>query len=208
MAHIIAFGASITYGAWDTEGGWVARLRKYLDTKSLAPGQAEYFLTYNLGISGDNSLGLLERFEAELKPRLDDEEENILIFSIGINDSQFVSKDSKNRISPKDYQLNLTKTLNLAKKYSAKIVFVGITPCDETKTNPLSWDKSKCYKNEYIKKYNGLAKDVCRKNKIGFIDIFPLMLGKNNLLEDGLHPNTEGHKLIYKEVKKWLDGVI
>ncbi len=208
MAHVIAFGASITYGAWDTEGGWVARLRKYLDAKYLIPKHPKYFLTYNLGISGDNSQGLLKRFEPELKLRLDDEEENILIISIGINDSQFVLKDKKNRISPKDYQANLTKILCLAKKYSTKIVFVGITPCDETKTSPLAWDKSKCYKNEYIKKYNDIAHDVCRQNKIGFIDVLPLLLGKNYLFEDGLHPNSQGHELIYKEVKKWLDGII
>lgn len=31
MAKILVFGDSIAYGKWDSDGGWVARLRKYVD---------------------------------------------------------------------------------------------------------------------------------------------------------------------------------
>ena len=130
------------------------------------------------------------------------------IFSIGINDSQFIFSQQKNKISKSHYQANLEKLINLAANYSKKILFVGITPCDETKTNPLAWDKSKCYKNEYIEQYNSVAQMVCTKNKIDFINLLPLFKNRNELLEDGLHPNTKGHELIFTEVKKWLDGVI
>lgn len=33
MVQILFFGPSTTYGAWDSEGGYVQRLRKYLDKK-------------------------------------------------------------------------------------------------------------------------------------------------------------------------------
>jgi lysophospholipase L1-like esterase len=33
--RLLIFGDSITYGAWDIEGGWAARLRKFLDGKTL-----------------------------------------------------------------------------------------------------------------------------------------------------------------------------
>ncbi len=36
MTRILVFGPSTTYGAWDIEGGWVQRLRRYLDEKQLA----------------------------------------------------------------------------------------------------------------------------------------------------------------------------
>ena len=35
MTFILVFGTSTTYGAWDSEGGWVQRLTKYLDNKQL-----------------------------------------------------------------------------------------------------------------------------------------------------------------------------
>ena len=35
MGRILIFGDSITYGAWDKEGGWVQRLRKFLDERNL-----------------------------------------------------------------------------------------------------------------------------------------------------------------------------
>ena len=31
MDKILIFGDSICYGKWDKEGGWVTRLRKYID---------------------------------------------------------------------------------------------------------------------------------------------------------------------------------
>ena len=65
---IICFGDSITYGNWDPKGGWVGRLRNYLDTKSLGAYEGAdlyskfYTLTYNQGIPGDTSTGLFARF--------------------------------------------------------------------------------------------------------------------------------------------------
>ena len=35
MTCLLVFGDSITYGAWDLEGGWVQRLRSFIDKKNL-----------------------------------------------------------------------------------------------------------------------------------------------------------------------------
>ena len=86
---IICFGDSITYGNWDHKGGWVGRLRDYLDSKSIAAYSGEdlyskyYTVTYNLGIPGDTSAGLFARFEGELIPRFNPKEETIILFDIG-----------------------------------------------------------------------------------------------------------------------------
>jgi hypothetical protein len=56
---ILVFGDSIAYGDYDKEGGWVIRLRKFLDERQL-----DSYETYNLGIPIDETtekeLGLLE----------------------------------------------------------------------------------------------------------------------------------------------------
>lgn len=193
MANIIVFGDSITYGAWDKEGGWAARLRKDLD-KSHA--------IYNLGISGDTTEGLLNRFENEIKNRIDDEEEVIIIFAIGINDSQYITQSSIHKVSLEKFKENLETLFSLAKKYTNKVVFVGLTPVDESKTAP--WDLGKEYKNEYIKKYDEAIKNVCNKNNINYIELFSMLKSKQELLGDGLHPNTKGHSLIYKAILDYL----
>ena len=81
------------------------------------------------------------------------------------------------------------------------IIFIGFNRADEFKTTPVSW-KNIYYKNENIKKYNGIMKEVREKNNILFLDIFGLL--NNDDLEDGLHPNASGHKKIFTNVCDFL----
>ena len=205
MTQILIFGDSITYGAWDKEGGWVQRLRKFLDEKTLIDFDF-YCLVYNLGISGDSSEDLLERFEFETGQRLKEDEETIIIFAIGINDSQFISGEGGHRTPINKFKDNVQKLIKLAQKFSSKIIFVGLTPVDEAKITPISWDINKPYKNNYIEKYNEIIKKVCKENKIPFIDVFKKLRPINYqiLLEDGLHPNSEGHEKIFEIIKDFL----
>ncbi len=198
MARILVFGDSITYGAWDKDGGWVDRLKKFLHEKVLS--NSKYFLVYNLGISDDTTEDLLERFESETKKRIKEEEKNIIIFSIGTNDSQYMHKTKTLRIKAEIFQQNIRKLINLAKKYSDCIVFTGLLLVDETKTDPIPWVPEKSYKNEYIKQFNEILRSVCKEEKLFFIDLSI----EKDLLYDGVHPNTEGHKQIFERVKEYL----
>jgi lysophospholipase L1-like esterase len=105
-----------------------------------------------------------------------------------------------------EFQNNLRDIIKLAKKYSSKIIFVGLTPVDETKTVSLPWNSDKSYKNEYIEKYNKIMKSVSKENKIYFINIFDKLVKSDyrNLLVDGLHPNSKGHQKIFEIVKDFL----
>lgn len=211
MATICVFGDSISYGAWDKEGGWVQRLRKFLDEKTLSIPDfwnTDFTQIYNVGISsasGENSNNLLKRFEFEAKQRLD-EYETIFIFAIGKNDSCFIKNKNTFITSLKIFEKNIQDLIKLAKKYSSKIIFVGTAMVDESKTAPISWDKNMYYKNEYLKQYNEIIKSVCEENKVYFIEIFEKWkkLNYKSLLEDGLHPNSKGHKKIFEAVKEFL----
>ncbi len=141
MKGFLVFGDSIVYGAWDKEGGWVQRLRKFLEEKQ------EDVLVYNLGVSGDTTDSLLERFQAEAKARLKDSE-GVIIISIGVNDSHLFK--NKNCVPLEKFQQNIKRLVSLSKEISSKVIFVGLTPVDETKTTPIPWDKDRFYKNEYI----------------------------------------------------------
>lgn len=206
MAQILIFGTSITYGAWDKEGGWVTRLRKYIDNKIIGSNNTYHYLLYNLGVSGDNTLGLLERFDIETKLRIGDED-TIIIFSIGTNDSQFVNITGQNRVSPEEFEKNLKKLIDMARKYTDKILMTGIMPVDDKKMDPIPWSPEKSYKNEFIKQYDALVKKVCSEKKIDFIEMLDEFMKEDykTLLYDGVHPNAQGHEKIYEIVKNHLE---
>src|SRR3990170_7472616 len=91
--HILVFGTSTTYGAWDREGGWVQRLRGFLDEKVINSDYKHDYFVYNLGISGDKSADILTRFEPETKARLGHHNaEIIILFHLGINDCIYSEK--------------------------------------------------------------------------------------------------------------------
>ncbi len=192
--NICVFGDSIAFGYYDLEkGGWVNRLRIYLDNKKDFDGEI-----YNFGTSGDTTNDLLNRFDKEtgaLKP-------DAIIFSIGTNDSTHLIKENKNRVPIERFENNLYKIFELAKKYTTDLTYVGIMPVDESRTSPIPWATNIIYKNSSIKKYNDKIKEVCGKEDIKFIDLYNRLIKMDYkiLLYDGLHPSAKGHEQITNEV--------
>jgi lysophospholipase L1-like esterase len=190
---ICAFGDSITWGACDIEkGGWVARLRGYLENNNFN------VWVYNCGVSGANTDKLLKRFKVEALAR----RPNLIIFAIGINDSQYVNSKDNPRVPLEKFQKNLQELINQAKEFTDQIVFVGLTKVDESKTMPIPWDPIKFYDRENIKLYNAKIKEVCEKNNLLFIEMFDLL--NDSDLEDGLHPNSQGHEKMFLRIKDFL----
>jgi lysophospholipase L1-like esterase len=205
MIKILVFGDSIAYGAWDKEGGWVQRLESFLYNKNplKSSNHNSHRVVYNLGISGNSTEEVLKRFENQTKKILEKKDKSIIIFAIGINDSQFCKNTNEFKTSPKIFKINIKKLINLAMKFHSKVIFLGLTPVDETET--VSWKMNECYKNEYIKNYNETIKYICKENNIYFIEVFnKLIKNYKELLKDGLHPNSEGHKKIFEIVKYFL----
>ncbi len=202
---ILVFGDSDAYGAWDFEGGWVERLRNVLTRKVIETNQKFYCILYNLSISGNTTDSLLKRFELEAKIRIDKNEEVIIIFPIGVNDT-IIDKNGIVWTAPDKFAENIEKLIKLAQKYAQKIIFVGPMPVDEARTNPVFWDVDVSYSNSRLEKYNEMIKSTCMKNNVHFIEIFDKLIKSDykKLLEDGVHPNSEGHKKIFEDVKKFL----
>ncbi|MBL7160531.1 MAG: hypothetical protein ISS93_01630 [Candidatus Aenigmarchaeota archaeon] len=197
--QMLIYGASITYGKCDPSGGWAERLRKHVDENAKNIDENSIF---NLGISGDTSEDLLKRMEFETKQRLNDGEKPILIISIGINDSQFLHDENKLRTKPDKFRKNIRNLIQIARKFSSEIVFVGLLQVDEARTDPIPWNMNKSYKNEYVEQYNEIIKEVCKETNTYFVDV--LMLLEPKSLYDGLHPTSEGHQRIFEVVRDSL----
>jgi lysophospholipase L1-like esterase len=201
MARILVFGDSISHGKWDYKmGGWVQRLSNFLDEKGLSDPNFDYSV-YNLSISGDTTEEIFERFEFEAKQRLK-EEGGIIIFAIGLNDSC----SGRLAVSPAKFRENIQKLIDLARKFSSKIIFIGLTPVEDSKVNPMPWAPDMSYSLKAVKKYNEILKSVSNENNVYFVEIFEGFVKENykELLQDGAHPNSKGHKKIFEIVKDFL----
>lgn len=187
----IFFGDSITYGLYDKElGGWVNRVRLYIDNHI----SNNFFI--NLGIPGQTSNDILKRFETELKNRYNNTDNFILIFSFGIKDSLFLNEDN-NYINI--FKNNLTQIIFMSKKYTNDIHFVGlINPNNEH-------EKRKNYDLNNVLKIDNCIEKTCKENSINYIKLID-KITKEELSEDGLHPNSRGYakisKIILKEIYK------
>jgi lysophospholipase L1-like esterase len=190
--NICIFGASITWGAYDAEkGGWVDRLKLWFFVQD----ENNYAEVYNLGVPGATTNDLIKRIEIESEAR----KPNIIVFSIGNNDSFFEKSKNENQIRIEKFAENLEKLFLKAQKYTDKIVFVGLSGVDETKTTPVYWNKDAYYTNADINRYDSEIEKFCGENNLPYISL-------KNILhpgdwEDGLHPNAEGHEKIYKKVQ-------
>lgn len=119
---ICIFGDSITWGLWDHQrGGWVARLRSYFETNNFETNNIETnnieVNVYNCGVCGDSTDDLLQRFKVEATAR----KANIIIFAIGINDSQYINSKDHPCVPIEKLQNNLQELINQAKKITNKL---------------------------------------------------------------------------------------
>lgn len=202
--RVLVFGDSITQGLWDTEGGWVDRLRKHYDDLQIQDFNKDQPTIFNLGISADTSRSVLARAEVETKARTLQGILPIVIVQIGINDS--CAEPSGNMVPIGEYKTNLEKIIEILRPISANIIFVGLSACDEAKTTPVSWGEY-YYANKSIKAYEEQMRIVAEAAHIPFVPVFEEFteaMQARELLADGLHPNNDGHAAVFEIVKPVL----
>lgn len=174
----IVFGDSIVYGLHDKElGGWVNRVRMFLENN------LNNNFVINLGIPGQNSSDILERFENEIKMRYNDSDNFNIIFSLGIKDSLLLSKDEKHIVK---FERNILEIIDKTKKYTKNIYFIGLIKTDNKKRRE--------YKQKNIIQIDKSLEKICKKNNVEYIKLRNLIDKEH--LQDGLHPNNLGHKKI------------
>ncbi len=205
--RVLAFGDSITQGYWDSKGGWVNRLRKYYDEQKLSGKEDDPPTIFNLGVSTDSSSDVLARIDSETKAR-DRYKDLAFIIAIGVNDAR--TKSGKSFTDTDRYLSNLNKIVKIAQLYTNRIMFVGLTPCVEERSNPVAWSDTG-YTNERIWHFELALRKFCEQNSLPIVKVFELLSEKqkqNELFPDGIHPNDKGHELIAGLVKPKLEELL
>lgn len=204
VMRILAFGDSITYGAWDSEAGWVERVKRYAHGRSLSTNGQRKIQVLNLGIGGDTSTKLLKRMPSEIEARYSASWPFVFIISVGTNDERTINGQIET--TPENYRSNLQEIVSMAKKHTEKILLLGLPPLGKA----LVEFKGQKYSDDKVKEYDDILKNVAIETNTSY---FPLRSvfessGIGNLfVYDDLHPNDSGHELIAKQVIGYLENI-
>ena len=178
---IVALGDSLTAGFGLTEN----ESYPYLLQQRLKADGYDYEVV-NAGVSGDTSLGGLERADWVLGQ----ENVEILILELGANDLL--------RGMPVDRMKdNLSKIIQKAKAKKIKVLLCGMLA-------PPTMGA------DYQKKYIGAFPDLATEHDVEFVPFFleGVALKRELNQADGIHPNAAGTKImtenIYKKLKPML----
>ena len=186
---ILIFGDSITYGQKDLElGGWTNRLKLVLANDS--SGLSCH--VFNMGVPGQTTGEVLERLERECRGRVPKGTNIIIILAAGINDTQVIG--GKVRVDEDTLRANVGALIDTARQIAGSVMYVGLTPVDESRTNPVKWDKKKNWKNEVVESYDTIIRRVCEEKGVRYLYMFDRIDPLTN--QDGLHPSAEGHRIM------------
>ena len=202
--RIVAIGDSIVYGYGDfVGGGWVERLRR----QWMSPGKKDRVL-YNLGVRGDRVSDVYQRLQMEFSTRgeLRNRVPDVILLSVGTNDSPRLGKPEGRFFTDfVDFQQQIADLLDLGSTL-APILFIGMTPVDESKM-PFLDCLYYSHLNQY--RYKEAILKACQERNIPYLDIFDLWLSrgeswlKSQYSSDGLHPNVQGYEQLLEDILAW-----
>lgn len=197
--RVLVFGDSIAYGKYDSQGGWVDRLKNAYADRQLSATEGDLPSIYNLGVEGETTRRLTARLPREVVTRRnhwEDETEFALVFAIGINDS-IITDAGDFFSSPQQYAHDLQELYDTAKLFTKKLLFVGLTPVEDD--NP----QNQYYRSNRVWEFEQVLRDFVHEQSLPMVRLFERFNhGKEEefLYANGLHPNDEGHRLIFDAV--------
>lgn len=178
---IIAFGDSLTAGFGLSEKESYPYL---LQEKLRAEGYD--FEVVNAGISGDTSVGGLERIDWSLEP----ENVRILILELGGN-------DLLRGLPVEKMKENLSSIIKKAKAKNVKVLFCGMLAPPTMGTK---------YQREFV----AVFPDLAAEQKVEFMPFILEGVAADPKLNqpDGIHPNAEGERIMTDNVYQALKPML
>lgn len=130
-------------------------------------------------------------------PRIDVELYDVIVLQCGINDFFMPYQDEDYaKKSPDEIVQSIIDFLNLIQQKTGKeVALQSLYPVKNGNITP----------RESIKYINAKLENYCEQNKIKFLDMYSLLVGKDGdyadgLSDDGLHPNAKGYKIVVNKL--------
>jgi len=202
---ILVFWDSIARWAFDEEKWWrVERLK----AKMFEWGQDTFeHSVYNFSVSSTDTRGVLKG----LRPNIEwikniawcEKDNSLIIFAVWTNDARYEWAWWPLWVPEKEFKSNLKKMIEVASEYSNRILFVWALPVDEAYCMPVS----RCdeyYENEKLKLYDTFTKNISQVLWKEYLDVWNCI--ELSDLDDGIHPNTQWHRKVYKKIYEYLQS--
>lgn len=175
---LVFLGASLVAGVGDPKGqGWVTRVVGRTQHPDITVS------AYNLGVRGDTSADLLERWVTEVPRRWVGRSERRLVVSCGTN-------DIASGITLARHRLNLANLLDDAASRGVATFVVSPPPSDDDELN------------SRLEVLVDAQADVCSRRSVPFVDCYAPLLGHDQWRTDLAaskvphHPGQAGYGLI------------
>ena len=180
-ATILIYGDSLSAGyGLPQETGWVSMLKKQLKT------QQSVYQVINASISGETTLGGLNRIEQVLKRY----HPNIVIVELGVN-------DGLRGLPIKSIYDNLEAIVKACKQNKASILLVGIRLPPN-------------YGATYTQKFSAIYQQIAKRHELRLVPFLLEGFGDKPeyFQEDKMHPNENAQEKILTNVWKVLHKMI
>lgn len=204
---IFCFGDSITFGEYDIEsGGWVDRLKTSCMAGYIVQGQSDDSV-FNLGIGGETTRGMRARFETELKTRLNATQRSLITLAYGANDAARETS-GETLVPQKEFIDNLSLAIGIGRSLKCEILLLNITPVSLGREGVPTPSGRRRF-NEVVDRYNTALEELARQQSVELLDVngeFKKKELSSLFVDDGVHPNAEGHRLISDLVRERVDG--
>jgi lysophospholipase L1-like esterase len=203
--RVLFFGDSIVYGSWDSEGGWVDRLKREAHEITLKSSGSRKLQFVNLGIGGDCSTKVLARLKNEINARASASWPFAFVLALGANDERTV--DGVPETSLELFEDNLRRIIEILKSSSDKILFLGIPPVGDDVVEL----KGRQYSNEGLARYDAVVERVTNELGVKYVSLRQAFeaSGMEALYSyDNIHPNDSGHELIAATIRPHLIKIL
>jgi acyl-CoA thioesterase-1 len=190
--RVMFFGDSFVAGVGDDSGlGWVGRV------VAGARSAGVPLTAYNLGVRRETSAAVLERWEAEARPRVSREADCRVVFSFGANDATV--ENGRPRVSAAESIAGLSQAIAGAARLALPVLVVGPPPANDDEQQ-----------NRIVQLSASFA-EVAEERRVPYVEVAgPLLASSTWSREaeagDGAHPGRDGYALLSELVMEpWLE---
>lgn len=195
MSRIFVNGDSVTYGYWDEHvGGWANRLKTdVMRSKDYAHEVVNFAL-------GNQTLNkIVDRFPGQLQPY--GKSRSLGILMLGASDSVIRKGQLQPQNPIKDFKQQLPQLGDILREARVTPIFVGLYPVDEARSNPspITGDR---FSVERGLEYDSAIRSFAESLDAPYVDLQAIWSATTDKLLsfDGVHPSTDGHEIIAREV--------
>ncbi len=202
LKRLCFMGASNVEGVGDEERrGWAGRLTM------MPPALGTPTSFFNLGIGGETTDQIADRWERECRIRIADDMDGALVISFGLNDCAEIEGEGI-RIPLEQTIANVTAAATNMKAWKPT-VWVGPTPVAEDmmpmrpRPGVVLW-----HANDRLKELNASYAKVALELDIPYMDLLTPLLESDVYMaslheRDGLHPSGAGYQVAADLIAAW-----